>query len=477
MRKNKNKSPIDTNSIHKGLIDNYNIDDTKMKKDSTSNVQDFQSVAESIEKLERIIEDGRDLAKKDDTYAEFLDGVKTNLVDQKSQLFKLKLTNAESNVSQMLSDVDEDATSNDFIAIEREIKKYSEVVFALKNEAEDSLQQKSLWSSHHNKIEIFHKRLQKKRIQRSVKASKDRVLAAIHDFEKTIDHSKYTLLRKDLTKAKRSLKKMQSTIDEAQITGQKDEAYHEWLEQEISKFDDYEKSITDVDLKIDIEQHRKALEDAQPDVVKGINELNRNIEGVDFIEEELEERTDEAEDELWETDDDVKEGDASISKRKEKIKKSPLRLFVEVTFYTGVIVALIYFTSQNYIKLRDLSNELPAKERKLHLISGSIVGNQIEMNQLVDIQNSNRAIALSKLLSNMTPSRIKLDEVIYTSDTSGGFSYMVEGEILGNNSTATRIFNKFISDLRKQPLINRVIIRDQKTLPVGGLIFTIDIKS
>ena len=147
MRKNKNKSPIDTNSIHKGLIDNYNIDDTKMKKDSTSNVQDFQSVAESIEKLERIIEDGRDLAKKDDTYAEFLDGVKTNLVDQKSQLFKLKLTNAESNVSQMLSDVDEDATSNDFIAIEREIKKYSEVVFALKNEAEDSLQQKSLWLS------------------------------------------------------------------------------------------------------------------------------------------------------------------------------------------------------------------------------------------------------------------------------------------------------------------------------------------
>ena len=142
----KNKSTIDTNSIHKGLIDNYNIDDPKMKKDTSTNVQDFQSVAESIEKLERIIEDGKDLAKKDDTYAEFLDGVKTNLEEQKSQLFKLKLTNAESNVSQMLSDVEEDATSNDFIAIERQIKKYSEVIFALKAEADDSLQQKSLWS-------------------------------------------------------------------------------------------------------------------------------------------------------------------------------------------------------------------------------------------------------------------------------------------------------------------------------------------
>ena len=474
----KNKSTIDTNSIHKGLIDNYNIDDPKMKKDASTNVQDFQSVAESIEKLERIIEDGKDLAKKDDTYAEFLDGVKTNLEEQKSQLFKLKLTNAESNVSQMLSDVEEDATSNDFIAIERQIKKYSEVIFALKAEADDSLQQKSLWSSHHNKIEIFHKRLQKKRIQRSVKASKDRVIAAINDFEKTIDHSKYTLLRKDLTKAKKSLKKMQSTIDEAQITGQKDEAYHEWLQEQIGMFEAYEKSIVDVDLKIDIEQHRKALEDAQPDVVKGINELNRSIEGVDFIEEELEEIVDEEKDELWETGDTVaKKETAQQAARKEGVKKSPFRLFFEIVFYTGVIVGLIYFTSQNYIKLRDLSSELPAKERKLHLISGSIVGNQIEMNQMVDSQNSKRAIALSKLLSRMMPSTVKLDEMTYTSDSNSEFSFLLKGEVSGAKSASTKVFNKFISDLRKQPSINRVIVRDQKTLPRTGLIFSIDIKS
>ena len=474
----KNKSTIDTNSIHKGLIDNYNIDDPKMKKDASTNVQDFQSVAESIEKLERIIEDGKDLAKKDDTYAEFLDGVKTNLEEQKSQLFKLKLTNAESNVSQMLSDVEEDATSNDFIAIERQIKKYSEVIFALKAEADDSLQQKSLWSSHHNKIEIFHKRLQKKRIQRSVKACNDRVIAAINDFEKTIDHSKYTLLRKDLTKAKKSLKKMQSTIDEAQITGQKDEAYHEWLQEQIGMFEAYEKSIVDVDLKIDIEQHRKALEDAQPDVVKGINELNRSIEGVDFIEEELEEIVDEEKDELWETGDTgAKKETAQQAARKEGVKKSPFRLFFEIVFYTGVIVGLIYFTSQNYIKLRDLSSELPAKERKLHLISGSIVGNQIEMNQMLDSQNSKRAIALSKLLSRMMTSTVKLDEMTYTSDSNSEFSFLLKGEVSGAKSASTKVFNKFISDLRKQPSINRVIVRDQKTLPRTGLIFSIDIKS
>ena len=52
----------------------------------------------------------------------------------------------------------------------------------------------------------------------------------VTDFEKP-DH-KYTLVRKDLNTAKKSLKKLQSTIDEAQITGQKDEGYSEWLEKQ-----------------------------------------------------------------------------------------------------------------------------------------------------------------------------------------------------------------------------------------------------
>ena len=40
----------------------------------------------------------------------------------------------------------------------------------------------------------------------------------------------------DLNAAKKSLKKLQSTIDEAQITGQKDEGYSEWLEKQIGKY-------------------------------------------------------------------------------------------------------------------------------------------------------------------------------------------------------------------------------------------------
>ena len=477
MKNKKDKTQIDTDSIHKGLIDNYGIDNKKMINDDISSFQDFQSVTESIEKLEKIIEDGKELANKDKNYSEFLDGVKSNLYQQKSQLFKLKLTNAESNVSQMLSNLEEDATSNDFIAIEREIKKYSEIVFSLKSESDETSELKTFWGEHHNKIDIFHNRLQKKRIQRSVKASKDRVQKSITEFEKKIDHVKHTLLRKDLTAAKKSLKKMQSTIDEAHITGQKDEGYHEWLEEEINKFEEYEKSIDNVNLKIEIEQHRKALEDAQPKVIKGINELNRNIEGVDFLEEELEETTQENGD-PWETDEDEKGDEAETQSEPSTNKKiSPLKLFVEIIVYTGVTIGLIYFTSQNYIELRNLNSELPIKERKLQLIAGTVVGTQIENNNLVDTQNSQMIIELSKLLSTITPKSVKMDQISYTRNGDNSFSFLLKGEIAGNKNTATKIFNKLVEDLRKQRSIKRVIVKDQKILPKSNLIFAIDLKS
>ena len=476
MKNKKEKASIDIESIHQGLIDSYHVDDNKMKKDMNE-IQDFQSVTESIEKLENIIEDGKELAKKDKNYDEFLAGVKSNLIEQKSQLFKLKLSNAESNVSSMLSNIDDDATSNDFIGIDREIKKYSDLVFSLKEQSGDSSEQKSLWDEYHNKIDIFHTRAQKKRIQSSVRASKNRVEAVVTDFEKTIDHVKYTLVRKDLNAAKKSLKKLQATINEAQITGQKDEGYSEWLEKQTGKYKEYDASINDIDLKIDIEKHRKALEEAQPDIVKGINELNRNIEGHDFIEEQLEEEVNEEED-LW--DSNQEKEDLSHDEKNKEVKKqktSSLKLITEIILYTGMVIGAIYFTSQNYIELRNLKSQLPIKERALHLISGTMVGNQIEKNKLVDSQNAKRAIQLSKLLSMIAPKSVSMNEIVYTATGNNTFSFQLKGEISNNNQSAVNIFNNFISELRKQTAIKRVIIRDQKLLSKSNLIFTIDLKS
>ena len=476
MKNKKEKASIDIESIHQGLIDSYHVDDNKMKKDMNE-IQDFQSVTESIEKLENIIEDGKELAKKDKNYDEFLAGVKSNLIEQKSQLFKLKLSNAESNVSSMLSNIDDDATSNDFIGIDREIKKYSDLVFSLKEQSGDSSEQKSLWDEYHNKIDIFHTRVQKKRIQSSVRASKNRVEAVVTDFEKTIDHVKYTLVRKDLNAAKKSLKKLQATIDEAQITGQKDEGYSEWLEKQTGKYKEYDASINDIDLKIDIEKHRKALEEAQPDIVKGINELNRNIEGHDFIEEQLEEEVNEEED-LW--DSNQEKEDLSHDEKNKEVKKqktSSLKLITEIILYTGMVIGAIYFTSQNYIELRNLKSQLPIKERRLHLISGTMVGNQIEKNKLVDSHNAKRAVVLSKLLSMIAPKSVSMNEIVYTATSNNTFSFQLKGEINDNNQSAVNIFNNFISELRQQTAIKRVIIRDQKLLSKSNLIFTIDLKS
>ena len=284
------------------------------------------------------------------------------------------------------------------------------------------------------------------------------------------------MLRKDLTRAKKSLKKMQLTIDEAQITGQKDEGYHEWLNDQVNKYDEYDKSIVDIDLKIDIEQHRKALEDAQPDVVKGINELNRNIEGSDFLQEELEEEINE-EGNLWdngEPDDDTIE---SIKQSEDvPIKSSPIKTFLGVVVYTSILIAIIYFTSQNYISLRNLNSELPIKERKLHLVSGKIVGEQIRNNKAVDIQNTQRAIFLSKLLTSMTPKSIVIDEMTYSINKNNLFNLSLKGEVSGNEKVSTKIFNQYVDDLRKQLSIKRVIVKDQRALPKSNLIFTIDLK-
>ena len=165
------------------------------------------------------------------------------------------------------------------------------------------------------------------------------------------------------------------------------------------------------------------------------------------------------------------------NKEVKKQKKSSLKLITEIILYTGMVIGAIYFTSQNYIELRNLKVQLPIKERRLHLISGTMVGNQIEKNKLVDSHNAKRAVVLSKLLSMIAPKSVSMNEIVYTATSNNTFSFQLKGEISDNNQSAVNIFNNFISELRNQAAIKRVIIRDQKLLSRSNLIFTIDLKS
>ena len=67
--------------------------------------------------------------------------------------------------------------------------------------------------------------------------------------------------------------------------------------------------------------------------------------------------------------------------------------------------------------------------------------------------------------------------MIYSINQDNSSNLSLKGEVSGGQSVATKIFNQYVSELRKQNSIKRVIVRDQKALPKSNLIFTIDIKS
>ena len=68
---------------------------------------------------------------------------------------------------------------------------------------------------------------------------------------------------------------MELVIDEAGLTGKKDEKYSEYLDYQKSKITEYKREIEDVQLKIDIEKHRKIVEETKPSVKKGLDKLKK----------------------------------------------------------------------------------------------------------------------------------------------------------------------------------------------------------
>ena len=70
-----------------------------------------------------------------------------------------------------------------------------------------------------------------------------------------------------------------------------------------------------------------------------------------------------------------------------------------------------------------------------------------------------------------------MEEMTYSTNEDNSFNFSLKGEVIGAQAIATKVFNKYVSDMRSQKSIKRVIVRDQKTLPKSGLIFTIDLRS
>ena len=117
--------------------------------------------------------------------------------------------------------------------------------------------------------------LQKKKISCSVAASKRRVKAAKKEFGKKLNKATKTLIGSDVTITKRSYAKLKLIIEEAALTGQKDETYSQYLDKQKTKLMKYEEEIDEVRLKININKHRQLIEQTQPTVKEGLDQLKK----------------------------------------------------------------------------------------------------------------------------------------------------------------------------------------------------------
>ena len=272
----KEKKPkVDIDSVHEKLAEHYQIKRDVHTKASSA-IKDFKSVSNTIKKLEKIIDKGKSLAKKDEEYNDYLISIRKNIEDQKYQLFQLKLSNGESNIINLLLNINDDSTANDFVAIEREINKYRDLVMDLEPESKLSDEYKLLWDEHYITIENHFDNLKLKKIHCSVIASKNRVEEVKEEFENKLNKASETLVTADITITKKSLTKLKLIIDEANLTGQKDEAYCQYLDHQKSKLSEYKKEIESVRLKIDINKHRKMIEKTQPSVTEGLELLKKD---------------------------------------------------------------------------------------------------------------------------------------------------------------------------------------------------------
>ena len=502
------KAKVDINSVHSKLAGKYKIKRDINTKVSSS-IKDFKSVSDTIKKLEKIIDKGKDLGEKDKDYNDYLKSIKKSIEEQKFQLFQLKLSNGESNIINLLLNINDNSTANDFVAIEREINKYHDLIMSLEVDSKISESYNILWCDHYSTIENHFDELQKKKIRCSVAASKRRVKAAKKEFEKKLNKATKTLIGSDVTITKRSYAKLKLIIEEAALTGQKDETYSQYLDKQKTKLMKYEEEIDEVRLKIDINKHRQLIEQAQPTVKEGLDQLKKESginadESVEIEDPEKEsayahinEETPFEESQQTVINKSEKSSNDEKSEDKETIVKkdsgdkvqnfdyqtisskpssSIWKIGVGVIIQTSIIISLIYFSSNNYILSRDLNHLLPIQEKQLSLITSNIVGEKLIKTKAFDEYYSKKSVLITKLLSSLIPDATNINRLTLNYKEEGGeFILSLYGKIGVSGASGRRILNQMISDMKKQSLIKDAVLINQQTIKQSSIIFTVDI--
>ena len=298
-------------------------------------------------------------------------------------------------------------------------------------------------------------------------------------------------------------------IEEAALTGQKDETYSQYLGKQKTKLMKYEEEINEVRLKIDINKHRQLIEQAQPTVKEGLDQLKKESginadESVEIEDPEKEsayahinEETPFEESQQTVINKSEKSSNDEKSEDKETIVKkdsgdkvqnfdyqtissksssSIWKIGFGVIIQTSIIISLIYFSSNNYILSRDLNHLLPIQEKKLSLITSNIVGEQLIKTKAFDEYYSKKSVLITKLLSSLIPDATNINRLTLNYKEEGGeFILSLYGKIGVSGSSGRRILNQMISDMKKQSLIKDAVLINQQTIKQSRIIFTVDI--
>ena len=457
MPKAKDKGFVDLHSIHSKLADGYKIYENDID-DESDNIRDFKSVSESIEKLELIVDDGKELADKDINYKEYLNLVKRNIEKQKFQLFRLKLTTSHSTIINHLSKLDDASSSNDFIQLERYIKRFDMRLKDLTIESKISANHRELWSEYKKNIKWYYQELQIKKIQKSVNANKGRINTTISELDNAISIANDSLGDNDVLMSEKLVEKLIFVISQSEVTAQRDAQFNEFISKKQKEVDDYHQKIDDIKLKIEINRHKKIIEENKPFVLQGMSEIqaNTNKEFQINLENEYELSVDDIE-------------EKSIGKG-----FSVSKTIAEVIFYTTLTISAIYYTSTNYINLRELTLKLPDKEESMRLLKGNAYGEQIENALNYDKFYADKGIEVIKTLSRITPVSISINEIDFNQEESGPFIMRLNGYVNTVGSSGRLILNNYLKRLSGERIIEEVVLVNQRVAN-NTIIFNIDI--
>ena len=457
MPKAKDKGFVDLHSIHSKLADGYKIYENDIDEES-DNIRDFKSVSESIEKLELIVDDGKELADKDINYKEYLNLVKRNIEKQKFQLFRLKLTTSHSTIINHLSKLDDASSSNDFIQLERYIKRFDMRLKDLTIESKISANHRELWNEYKKNIKWYYQELQIKKVQKSVNANKGRINTTISELDNAISIANDSLGDNDVLMSEKLVEKLIFVISQSEVTAQRDAQFNEFISKKQKEVDDYHQKIDDIKLKIEINRHKKIIEENKPFVLQGMSEIqaNTNKEFQINLENEYELSVDDIE-------------EKSIGKG-----FSVSKTIAEVIFYTTLTISAIYYTSTNYINLRELTLKLPDKEESMRLLKGNAYGEQIENALNYDKFYADKGIEVIKTLSRITPVSISINEIDFNQEESGPFIMRLNGYVNTVGSSGRLILNNYLKRLSSEKIIEEVVLVNQRVAN-NTIIFNIDI--